>query len=147
MTLGHEDIISRIAGVFDEVHVLVAEATHKQALFDLNERVAMLKDHARQYKNVQVATFSGLTVDYAKSVNANVLVRGVRAISDFEYEMNMAATNQKLNKEIDTVIFLTKPELSFISSRLVKEVATHKGSLDGLVSANIENAIRKKMRI
>ena len=146
ITLGHEDLIGRIAAVFDEVHVLVAEAKHKQALFTLEERVSMLKEQVGHYSNVQVASFSGLTVEYAKKVGAKVLIRGVRAISDFEYEMNMAATNQKLNGDIDTVIFLTKPELSFISSRLVKEVAAHSGALKGLVSAPVEKAIHKKMR-
>lgn len=147
MTLGHEDIIARIANVFDEVHVLVAEASHKQSLFDLEERVLMLNEFAQKFENVRVSAHTGLTVEYAKQINAKVLIRGVRAISDFEYEMNMAAMNQKLGGDIDTVIFLTKPELSFVSSKLVKEVATHKGSLKGLVSSHVEKEIRKKMRL
>lgn len=146
ITLGHEDIISRISNVFDEIHVLVAEANHKLALFDQEERMAMVKECVSRHKNVKVAHHPGLTVDYAKKIGAQVLVRGVRAISDFEYEMNMAAMNQKLSDDIDTVIFLTKPELSFISSKLVKEVASHNGSLKGLVSSHVEQEIRKKIR-
>lgn len=147
ITLGHEDIIARISKVFDEVHVLVAEASHKQSLFDLDERVSMLNEFIKKFKNVHVAAHTGLTVDYAGKIGAKVLIRGVRAISDFEYEMNMAAMNQKLSGDIDTVIFLTKPELSFVSSKLVKEVAAHKGSMSGLVSASVEKQIRKKMRL
>ncbi len=147
ITLGHEDIITRISNVFEEVHVLVAEASHKQSLFDLNQRVAMLTEFVKKFNNVKVAAHTGLTVDYAKKIDAKVLIRGVRAISDFEYEMNMAAINQKLSTDIDTVIFLTKPELSFISSKLVKEVASHHGSLTGLVSSHVEKEIRKKMRL
>lgn len=147
ITLGHEDIIGRIADVFDEVHVLVAEASHKQALFTMDERVALVKTSVGHLKNVKVTHHPGLTVDYAKKIGAKVLIRGVRAISDFEYEMNMAAMNQKLNERIDTVIFLTKPELSFVSSKLVKEVAVHQGSLKGLVSAHVEKEMSKKIRL
>ena len=146
ITLGHEDIISRVAGIFDEVHVLVAQSNHKQSLFTLEERAALMKERVGHLKNVKITHHSGLTVDYAKKVGAKVLIRGVRAISDFEYEMSMAAMNQKLAEDIETVIFLTKPELSFISSKLVKEVATHKGSLKGLVSDHVEQSIIKKMR-
>ena len=147
ITLGHEDIITRIAGVFDEVHVLVAEANHKQALFSMEERVAMVQESMGHLKNVKVTHHSGLTVEYAKKIGAKVLIRGVRAISDFEYEMNMAAMNQKLNDQVDTAIFLTKPSLSFVSSKLVKEVAAHHGSLNGLVAPHVAKEIIKKMRL
>lgn len=146
ITLGHEDIINRVAKTFDEVHVLVAQSGHKQSLFTMEERVALLQERVGHLNNVKVINHAGLTVDYAKKVSAKVLIRGVRVISDFEYEMSMASINQKLAEDIETVIFFTKPELSFVSSKLVKEVATHQGSLKGLVSEQVEQAIAKKMR-
>ena len=122
VTYGHLDIIKRASKVVDEVIVAVLVNSGKNPLFSMDERVEMLKEATKNFNNVRVATFQGLTVDFAKEVGAKVMVRGLRAVSDFESEMQIAQTNHSLNPEIDTMFFTTSLEYAFLSSTIVREV-------------------------
>lgn len=125
VTYGHLDIIERASKVVDEVIVAVLVNSGKNPLFSMEERVEMLKEATKNFNNVCVATFQGLTVDFAKEVGAKVMVRGLRAVSDFESEMQIAQTNHSLNPEIDTMFFTTSLEYAFLSSTIVREVASY----------------------
>lgn len=145
--LGHLDIIERISKVFDEVVVLIAASPEKPALFTVEERKTLLTQSLRHLPNLRVDSFEGLTVDYAKKIQAGVLIRGLRAVVDFEYEISMANMNRKLVGEIETMLVFSAPEFYFISSRGVKEVARNKGSVEGLVPAVVEKALRTKVGV
>lgn len=142
ITLGHLDIIQRIQPLFDELVVVVANSTRKQYLFSLEERVQLIS--ANLPKGVSIAKCDGLIVDYAKSIGAQVIVRGLRAISDFEYEFAMFNMNKKLDPAVETMIVFTRPEYSFVASHMVKEVAHHNGNLSNLVPANVIQALKAK---
>jgi pantetheine-phosphate adenylyltransferase len=144
MTLGHIDLINRISGLYDEVIILVSQANEKSPLFSTEERMRLARESVSHLKNVKIDSFNGLTVEYAKKVNAQVIVRGLRAVVDFEYEISMANINKKLCPEIETVLIFASPEFYFISSRAVKEVFKNKGSLHGLVSDNVALAMNSK---
>ena len=133
ITLGHVDIIQRLSLVFEKVIVLVAKSSTKTGLFAPEERKSLIQKTLKDLKNVEVDIFEGLTVDYLKKVNAKVIVRGLRAVVDFEYEMTMASMNKKLQPEFETMLMFAAPEYYYISSRGVKEVAANGGSLQGLV--------------
>lgn len=133
ITLGHVDIIQRLSLVFEKVIVLVAKSSTKAGLFTPEERKSLIQKTLKDLKNVEVDIFEGLTVDYLKKVNAKVIVRGLRAVVDFEYEMTMASMNKKLQPEFETMLMFAAPEYYYISSRGVKEVAANGGSLQGLV--------------
>lgn len=133
ITLGHVDIIQRLSLVFEKVIVLVAKSSTKAGLFTPEERKYLIQKTLKDLKNVEVDIFEGLTVDYLKKVNAKVIVRGLRAVVDFEYEMTMASMNKKLQPEFETMLMFAAPEYYYISSRGVKEVAANGGSLQGLV--------------
>ncbi len=133
ITLGHVDIIQRLSLVFEKVIVLVAKSSTKPGLFTPEERKALIQKTLKDFKNVQVDIFEGLTVDYLKKEKAKVIVRGLRAVVDFEYEMTMASMNKKLEPEIETMLMFAAPEYYYISSRGVKEVAANGGRLLGLV--------------
>lgn len=144
ITLGHVDIIQRLSLVFEKVVVLVAKSSTKPGLFTPEERKSLIQQTLKDFKNVEVDIFEGLTVDYLKQVNAKVIVRGLRAVVDFEYEMTMASMNKKLQPEIETLLMFAAPEYYYISSRGVKEVAANGGRLQGLVpELVIEPLIRK----
>jgi len=145
-TNGHLDIIERSSRMFAHVVVAVARNVQKNALFTSAERVRMLRGLTSQWKNVEVDLFSGLLVDYARKKEARVLVRGLRAISDFEYEFQMAHMNKKLAAEIDTVMLMTGERHSYISSSIVKEIAMFGGSIDYLVPPGVKNSVFKKMK-
>lgn len=144
ITLGHVDIIHRISSKFKQLHVLIAESTDKNYMFSTQERLEFLQLSLSDIANIHFHFTSGLTVDFAKSLNADVIVRGIRAVSDFEYEMNMANMNKKLAADIETMIVFANPQYNFISSRLVKEIAKHKGSLKDLVPDCVLKAFEVK---
>lgn len=146
ITLGHVDIIERISLIFDQVIVLVSESSQKSSLFSGEEKKALIEKALVNKKNVSVEIHSGLTVDYAKKHKAAVIVRGLRALGDFEYEMTMAHMNRKLDSNIDTMIVFANPQYQYISSRGVKEVARHKGALKGLVPNVVIPALEEKMK-
>ena len=145
-TNGHLDIIERSSKLFDKVIVAVLNNPSKQALFSVEERVEILKKTCGFMKNVEIDSFSGLLIEYAKSKNANAIVKGLRAVSDFEYELQMALMNKKLNSEIETVFIMTSSRYSYLSSSIVKEVARFGGCIRGLVPEIIESEIYKRFR-
>ncbi|MBO8129447.1 MAG: pantetheine-phosphate adenylyltransferase [Peptococcaceae bacterium] len=146
VTNGHIDIIERAAALFDRLVVALAQNAGKTPLFTFEERLDMLQELLRDYKNVEVAGYNGLTVDFARSIGACVIIRGLRAISDFEYEFMMSLTNQKLAPGIETVFLMTKAQNSFISSSAVKEVAYYGGCLQDLVPPLVAKALVKKYK-
>lgn len=146
-TNGHIDIIKRSAKLFDKVIVAVSNNPNKHPLFSVEERVEILKKTCSSIENVEIDSFSGLLIEYASSKNANAIVKGLRAISDFEYELQMALMNKKLNPEVETVFLMTSSRYSYLSSSLVKEVARFGGSIKGLVPEIIESEIYKKIKI
>ena len=145
-TNGHIDIIKRSGVLFDKVIVAVLNNSNKTPLFSVEERVELLKKTCGSIENVEIDSFSGLLTEYAKSKNANAIVKGLRAISDFEYELQMALMNKKLNPDIETVFMMTSSRYSYLSSSIVKEVASHGGCIKGLVPEIIEEEINKRFR-
>lgn len=145
-TNGHIDIIKRAGSLFDKVIVAVLNNPNKKPLFSVEERVELLKKTCCSIENVEIDSFSGLLIDYAKSKNANAIVKGLRAVSDFEYELQMALMNKKLNPEVETVFVMTSSKYSYLSSSLVKEVAQYGGCIKGLVPDIIENEIHQRFR-
>jgi len=137
ITLGHIDIVERGAKLFDKVIVAVLSNPSKKPLFTVEKRIEQIAKCTQHISNVEVDSFVGLTVDYAKLNHAGVLLRGLRVMSDFEKELQMAHTNKTLNREIETVFLATTKEYSFLSSSIVKEIAQFGGAIDHLVSANI----------
>lgn len=146
ITLGHVDIIQRLSLVFDKVIVLVAKSSTKPGLFDPQERKTLIQKTLKDFKNVEVDIFEGLTVNYLKQIKAQVIVRGLRAVVDFEYEMTMASMNKKLQPEIETMLMFAAPEYYYISSRGVKEVAENGGSLKGLVPELVIEPLVQKLK-
>ncbi|RQW83351.1 MAG: pantetheine-phosphate adenylyltransferase [Geobacter sp.] len=144
ITFGHLDIINRALKLFDEVIVAVANNEQKNPLFTVDERVAMIKSVMKDNTRATVDTFDGLLVDYARSCKAQAIVRGLRAISDFEYELQMAQINRGISREVETVFFMTSVFYSFLSSSIVKEVYSLKGPIDGLVPPLVKKALDKK---
>ncbi len=144
ITVGHIDIIQRMSSKFEEFHILVAKSGDKEYFFSEEERVDLIKGALPKISNLKIHIGSGLTIDFAKKIKADCILRGLRAISDFEYEMAMANMNKKLAAEIETLIVFASPQHHFISSRLVKEVARHGGDLSGLVPPIVEQALMKK---
>ena len=143
-TNGHLDIIERAAGVFDEVIVAVSVSIGKQPTFTVEERLDMLREACKPYRNVTVESFDGLLVRYAESRNADVIVRGLRALSDFEFEFEMALMNRRLDSGIETVFMMTNAEYSYLSSSIIKEVAGFGGSVDGLVPEVVKEYLERK---
>jgi pantetheine-phosphate adenylyltransferase len=145
ITLGHVDLIQRLAGVYDEFVVLVASSSLKTHLFSSEERAELIRASLPDMRNVRVDVFDGLTVDYAQKVGAKIIIRGLRAVADFEYEFAMANMNRKLAPDIETMIVFTRPEYSFVSSRTVKEVALYGGDLRDLAPPPAVQALARKM--
>ncbi|MGE5700566.1 MAG: pantetheine-phosphate adenylyltransferase [Deltaproteobacteria bacterium] len=144
-TFGHLDIIERSSRVFSRVIVAVAMNIRKNIMFTPAERVAMLRRLTRPYSNVEIHSFKGLLVDYARDKGAHVLVRGLRAISDFEYEFQMAHMNKKLAPDVDTVFMMTGERYSYISSNIVKEIAGFGGKIDDLVPVLVRDQVLRKI--
>lgn len=146
MTFGHVDIIQRLSRLYSEIVVLIAKAPNKNYLFTADERAEMVRACLKKIDNVTVEIHDGLTVDYATKHRASVIVRGLRAVSDFEYEMGMANANSHLAKDVETLIVFARPELSYISSRMVKEVAMFGGNLKDLVPPSVVKALQTKIK-
>jgi pantetheine-phosphate adenylyltransferase len=145
ITNGHLDLIQRGSALFDQLIVAVLRHDEKQALFSVEERTEMLKEVVTCFENVEVASFDGLLVDYAGVRGASVILRGIRAVSDYEYELQMALMNRRLGPDIETVFLMAGEAHSFISSRLVKEVIRLGGNISGLVPASVEGRLRKRL--
>ena len=145
LTLGHVDIIARGSALFDKIVVAVLRNVEKSPLFSVEDRVEMIQEAFADSKNVETDAFSGLLVDYARAKKATAIVRGIRAISDFEYEFQMALMNRRLAPSIETVFMMPAEEYSYVSSRLVKEVAELGGSVKGLVPAGVERRLQQKL--
>jgi len=144
VTNGHLDILHRAVALFDRVIVGVASDNNKETLFALSERQELLKNEVRDMKNVEVISFSGLTVEFARQCGAVALIRGLRAMTDFEYEFQLALINQKLDPGIETVFLMTKSDFSFISSSAIKWTASLRGSIAEFVPPNVEKALLQK---
>lgn len=144
ITLGHLDIIQRAARVFDEVNVVVLNNSSKKSLFTVDERLGLIREVTKHISNVKVDYFQGLTVDYAKSVHASAIIRGLRAVSDFEYEMQITSMNRVLDEQIETFFIMTNNQYSFLSSSIVKEVAKYGGDITELVPEVVAQSLREK---
>jgi pantetheine-phosphate adenylyltransferase len=145
MTNGHLDLIERGSKLFDRLIVSILRNESKQPLFTVEERMEMLHEVVQGYPNVEVDSFHGLLVDYAAEKGAGVLLRGIRAISDYEYELQMALMNRRLRPELETVFMMSGEAYSFISSRLVKEVFRLGGNISGLVPPSVELRLRNSI--
>lgn len=146
VTNGHLDIIERGAQICDELIVAVLQNKAKTSLFSAEERVRMLKEVTNHLPNVKIIAFDGLLIEFAKQMNAKMIIRGLRAITDFEYELQMAQTNHKLAPEVETVFLTTSLEYSFLSSTTVKEVASFRGDISQFVPKVIEEKIKEKQK-
>jgi pantetheine-phosphate adenylyltransferase len=144
-TNGHIDLIQRGSKIFDHLTVAILNNPVKDPLFTVEERAEMLRESTGELGNVSVATFEGLTVEYARQIGASVVLRGIRAISDYEYEFRMALMNRRLAPEIETVFLQPAGRYSFISSRMVKEVFSFGGDVIGLVPPNVFKRLRDRM--
>lgn len=144
LTNGHLDIIKRAAKVFGQVHVVVMINSSKNPLFTVEERVSLIQEVTASFPNVKVDSSRGLLIDYAESVGAAAIVRGLRAVSDFEYEMQITSMNRYLDESIETFFIMTNNQYSFLSSSMVKEAAKYGGKISGLVPPPVENALTQK---
>lgn len=147
VTNGHLDIIRRASRVFREIRVCVLNNSSKNPLFTVDERIGLIREATADIANVKVESYSGLLVDYAKGVGATAIVRGLRAVSDFEYEMQITSMNKVLEEEIETFFMMTNNQYSFLSSSIVKEVAKYGADTADLVPPVVEQALREKYNI
>ncbi|PAB58881.1 pantetheine-phosphate adenylyltransferase [Anaeromicrobium sediminis] len=146
VTNGHLDIIKRASHVVDKVVVAVLNNPFKNPLFTIEERINILKEATKDIPNVEIDCFSGLLVDYVNVKKADVIIKGLRAVSDFEYEFQMALMNKKLNKNVETMFMMTSSEYSYLSSSIVKETFKLNGCIEGLVPDYVIDAMRKKFK-
>jgi pantetheine-phosphate adenylyltransferase len=144
-TNGHLDLIQRGSKIFEELVVAILRNTEKSPMFSLAERLEMLRELTADLKNVRIDTFGGLMVEYAKSIDAMCVLRGIRAISDYEYELQMALMNRKLEPTLETVFMMPADKYSYVSSRLVREVAQVGGPVKGLVPDVVDQKLREKL--
>jgi pantetheine-phosphate adenylyltransferase len=147
VTFGHMDIIERASKICDELIVGVLNNSAKQPLFSVDERVSMLEEVISHLTNVKVASFDGLLADYARKMDASLIIRGLRAATDFEYELQIAQTNHALNENMDTIFFTTNIKYSYISSTTVKEVALYGGDVSKFVAPQIITRLNEKFKI
>ncbi|MBW2091303.1 MAG: pantetheine-phosphate adenylyltransferase [Deltaproteobacteria bacterium] len=146
ITNGHLSLIRRGLQIFDKIVVAVAKNPGKSALFNVEERVEMIKEALNHDNHVEVDTFDGLTVDYVKSRGANVILRGIRALSDFEFEFQLALMNRRLNSDIQSVFMMTDYRWFYISSTIIKEAASLGGNIDGLVPDVVRDRLKEKFQ-
>lgn len=144
ITNGHIDIIERAAKISDKLIVAVLNNSDKKPLFSVNERLEMIKDAIKHIENVEVDSFEGLTVDYCKKKNASIMIRGLRAVTDFEYELQIAHTNRELNNNVDTVFLLANIDYSYLSSSVVKQVCEYGGDISKFVTSFVELKLKEK---
>lgn len=147
ITYGHLDILYRGLTIFDTIIIAIARNIEKHALFTVEERIEMIREAVKNKRNVVVDSFDGLLVDYVKKVKAKFVIRGLRAMSDFEYEFQMASVNRTLNPEMDTIFMMTSKDFFFVSSRTVKEVASFGGSVKEFVPPNVEKRLKEKFMV
>ena len=147
LTLGHLDMIERSAKIVDELVIGVLNNSAKNSLFSLDERVSMIKEMTESMPNVTVASIDGLLVDYMKEINATIIVRGLRAVTDFEYELQIAQTNHVENPEVETIFLTTSLQYSYLSSTIVKEFASYGGDISKFVPARFIDRIYEKYHI
>lgn len=146
VTLGHLDIINRATKLFDKLIIGVAQDTGKNTVFDIDERLNLVKNQVAQMANVEVKSFSGLLVNFAKKENCCTIIRGIRVISDFEYEFQLSLMNKKLAPELETVFLMTSSDYLFLSSSVIKQVSSLGGCIEGLVPADVAKALYKKLK-
>ncbi|MCK9244190.1 MAG: pantetheine-phosphate adenylyltransferase [Candidatus Marinimicrobia bacterium] len=146
ITNGHLDVLKRAASLFNIVYIAVARNLQKSTMFTTEERLEMIRGCTTQYENVRLDSFDGLVVDYARQVGAEVIIRGLRALSDFDYEFQMALMNRHLEKKIDTVFLMPHEDYTFLSSSVVRELVKFGGDISGFVPTNVEAALLKKIR-
>ncbi|HBR17521.1 MAG: pantetheine-phosphate adenylyltransferase [Deltaproteobacteria bacterium RIFCSPLOWO2_12_FULL_43_16] len=144
ITNGHLDIIERGLRLFDGLVIAIAESPVKEPLFTVDERIRMVKEATKKYKNVKIESFNCLLIDYIHKKKANIILRGLRVISDFEYEFQMALTNRKLAPDIETVFMMTAEGYSYLSSRFIKEIARLGGRFDCFVPPNVAKMLKEK---
>lgn len=145
ITNGHLDVIKRGTKIFDKIIVAVLINVEKKGLFDVQERVELIKQATQGIENVEVISFEGLLIDLLKQKETNIILKGLRSVTDFEYELQMALMNNKLDKEVETLFMATATETSFVSSSAVKQVAKFGGSIEGLVPSNIIEDVERKI--
>jgi pantetheine-phosphate adenylyltransferase len=144
ITYGHLDIITRAAQLMDEVVVAVAASPKKNPLFSLDERVELVRSSTAHLPNVTVEGFDGLLVDFAKETGANVIIKGLRAVTDFEYEFQMAALNYEMSRDLETVFIMSPPQYMYLSSSIVRELASLHGDIDRFVTPDVARALNRK---
>ena len=144
ITNGHLDVIERASKIFDEVIVLIAINNEKKSFFNVEERIEMIKESTKHMKNVKVDSYDGLTMRYAKKVNAIALIRGLRVVSDFEYEWKLAAANEFIDNSIEMIFFMAKKETSFISSSSIKELYQNQVDISSLVPKSVIEMLKRK---
>ncbi|MDR3256436.1 MAG: pantetheine-phosphate adenylyltransferase [Endomicrobium sp.] len=144
-TNGHLDIITRASHLFPKIIVSVTENVNKKHIFSLQERIDLLQKTTKNLKSVEVVSFSGLLANYLEKINSFVLIRGLRALSDFEYEFQMALMNRKLNKKIETIFLMTDQSYTFLSSSMVKEIAMLGGNTSDFVPKHVEKELKKRV--
>ena len=145
VTLGHLDLIRRAVQTFDVLIVAVASNPHKNPLFSLEERLDMLKEVTKDTKNIEIDHFEGLLIDYVRKKKCNVVLRGIRVISDFEYEFQMALSNRKLAHDIETIFMMPSENYSYLSSKIIKEMASLGADLSGFVPPAVEKKLKEKL--
>ena len=144
-TVGHQNIAERACRLFDKVVIAVARQNYKNTLFGLEERKAFIKDAVSHLPNIEISVYNALTVEVAKKTGASAIIRGLRAISDYEYEMQVAAINKHLDDSIETIFLMANAEYTFISSSMIKQVCGTGGKITGFVTPMVEAAMRKKL--
>ena len=143
VTKGHIDILKNGAEIFDKVIIAVANNSEKNSFLTVSERVELIRESVKEFENVEVDSFDGLTIEYAKKVGAKVILRGLRAVSDFEYEMQLSQANSALSSDIKTIILITKPKYNFISSRTIKEIFLNNGDISKFVPDYVHEFLMK----
>ncbi len=147
ITNGHLDLVQRGLRIFEEIIIAVAPSPKKQPLFSLEDRLRLIRESVTEYRNVRVEAFNGLLVEYAKSRGGVAIIRGLRAVSDFEYELQMALMNRRLDMTVETVFMMPSEEYSFLTSTIVKEAASFGGSMKGLVPEVVLKALNEKFKV
>lgn len=147
LTFGHLDLIERGSKVFDEVIVAIGVNPHKEPLFSVEERKRMLTDHTKHLKNIQVDSFDGMLVDYLQRKDINIILRGIRTLSDFEYEFRMALTNRTVRKDVETVFIMTSEKYSFLNSTLIKDAVSLGGEVNAFIPQDVEKMLKKRLKV
>ncbi len=147
ITNGHIDIIRRALTIFDKIIVSVSVDSSKTPLFTVEERMDMIKEAVKDIENIQVDSFQGLLVNYAKKINATAIIRGLRAVSDFEYEFQLALMNRRLNEQVETVFLMPNEKFTYLNSSIVREVASLKGDINDFVPKNVKEKLTEKLNL